>query len=209
MEARWPIVFIIVFHALGLIGLFIPQIQPLIVKLAPFSFAVLFFVLLYIHFSSRRAFLIFALGVFICGFLAEILGVHAGSMFGKYRFGDVLGFRIAAVPLMMGLYFVILVYAAGQMMYYLPFRSVFLRSLFGSISIVIFDYFLEPAAAHFDYWRWESGIVPYQNYLAWFLLCFVLLQLFYAFHLPVKKKSGTILFAAQLTVFMTLYLSSF
>lgn len=206
-EAITPIFFIAVFHFLGLIGLFVPAIQPLIIKLAPFSFLVLFVVLLYINFSAKRLFLIFALGVFICGFLVEILGVHAGPAFAKYQFGDVLGFRIAAVPLMMGMYFVILIYAAGQLMFYLPTRSVFVRAFAGSVALVIFDYFLEPAADRFNYWRWDAGIVPYQNYLAWFLLCFVLLQLFYAIHLPVKKKSGAVLFVAQLVVFMTLYLS--
>lgn len=208
-EATLPIIFIAMFHVLGLIGLFLPSVQPFIVKLAPFSFLVIFLVVLYINFSAKRLFLIFALGVFICGFLAEFLGVHAGGAFAQYRFGDVLGFRVAAVPLMMGLYFVILIYAAGQMLYFLPIRSVFVRSFVGSATIVLFDFILEPSADRFDYWRWADGIVPYQNYVAWFLLCFVLLQFFYALHLPIKRISGAVLFNAQFIVFMTLYLSSF
>ena len=32
-----------------------------------------------------------------------------------------------------------------------------------------FDFLLEPVAVRLDYWRWRDGVIPLQNYVAWFL----------------------------------------
>ena len=36
-----------------------------------------------------------------------------------------------------------------------------------------FDILMEPAAMALNYWNWENGVVPFQNYLAWFVLSFI------------------------------------
>jgi putative membrane protein len=40
--------------------------------------------------------------------------------------------------------------------------------------MVVYDFTLEPAAIHFDMWTWAGGAVPLQNYLAWFVIAFLL-----------------------------------
>ncbi|MDF1560771.1 MAG: carotenoid biosynthesis protein [Bacteroidales bacterium] len=39
----------------------------------------------------------------------------------------------------------------------------------GSLLMVLYDLFLEPAATRFDMWSWEGGIIPLRNYAGWFL----------------------------------------
>jgi putative membrane protein len=42
-----------------------------------------------------------------------------------------------------------------------------------ALLMVIFDFFMEPAAMRLGYWSWRDGVVPLQNYLAWFVLGYV------------------------------------
>jgi putative membrane protein len=39
--------------------------------------------------------------------------------------------------------------------------------------MTLFDFFMEKAAVKLNYWTWESGTIPIQNYIAWFVLGFV------------------------------------
>jgi len=39
----------------------------------------------------------------------------------------------------------------------------------GSLLMVLYDLFLEPAATRLDMWSWEGGIIPLRNYAGWFL----------------------------------------
>lgn len=39
----------------------------------------------------------------------------------------------------------------------------------GSLLMVLYDLFLEPAATRLDMWSWEGGRIPFSNYAAWFL----------------------------------------
>ncbi|RYE32015.1 MAG: carotenoid biosynthesis protein, partial [Sphingobacteriales bacterium] len=205
-ESRKVILILILFHVAGLIGLLVPVLQSFFIQLVPFSMLFLVALLAYINLPDRQLFFIFLFGVFICGFLVEVLGVHSGNIFGKHQFGETLGLKLAAVPLLMGFFIVILIYSVGQLMYLFSIKGTFLKALAGSALIVLFDYFLEPVAARLNYWHWENNKIPVQNYIAWFVLSFVLLQFFYALRLPHKKYTGATLFTAQFILFIALYL---
>lgn len=47
-----------------------------------------------------------------------------------------------------------------------------MKSLFviftGSLLMVAYDLFLEPAAMRLDMWSWECKVIPLKNYLGWF-----------------------------------------
>jgi putative membrane protein len=36
--------------------------------------------------------------------------------------------------------------------------------------MTFFDYLMEPAAIKLGYWVWQGSVIPFQNYLAWFVL---------------------------------------
>jgi putative membrane protein len=36
--------------------------------------------------------------------------------------------------------------------------------------MVLLDFMIEPVAIRLDFWHWQSGIIPLQNYLMWFLV---------------------------------------
>lgn len=51
---------------------------------------------------------------------------------------------------------------------HLAWKSSFII-ITGSLLMVLYDLFLEPAAIRLDMWSWEGGRVPVRNYLAWFV----------------------------------------
>ncbi|PWS30780.1 carotenoid biosynthesis protein [Pedobacter paludis] len=199
---------IIVFHLVGLLGFLIPAAQPYFIRLVPFHLLLMFAVIVFSYNGDIKRLLLFVSGVFLCGFLVEVLGIHTGKIFGSYYYGNTLGYKIAAVPLLMGVNWVILIFSIGQMMKNLKIRNSILASFLGSIALVIFDFFLEPVAMKFDYWHWDWHIIPLQNYIAWFIVSIILLKFYYALGLKQQKYIGSAMFLAQLIFFVVLYMTT-
>jgi putative membrane protein len=53
---------------------------------------------------------------------------------------------------------------------------------------MIFDLILEPVAILLNYWYWKGGIVPIQNYLAWFVLAVIISILYDLLKVSHKTK---------------------
>jgi putative membrane protein len=205
---RIAVAIIAVFHLVGLLGFLIPATQPYFIKLVPFHVLLMFAIIVFSYNAAVKRLLLFVCGVFLCGFLVEVLGVKTGKIFGSYYYGTTLGFKIAAVPLLMGINWVILIFSVGQMMKSFKIRNSILASLAGAIILVGFDYFLEPVAMKFDYWHWDWHFIPVQNYVAWFIVSIILLKFYYALGLKQQKYIGTVMFVSQLIFFVVLYMTT-
>ena len=113
----------------------------------------------------------FWLWAFLCaqlGFWAEYVGVQYEWLFGTYIYGDVLGPKYRAIPVIMGVNWVLVVYAVCATVDYL--RSswpVLAKAALAGISMVLLDLLIEPTAIHLDFWTWASGHPPLQNYIGW------------------------------------------
>jgi len=199
---------IIIFHLVGLIGFIVPSAQPYFIKLIPFHLLLMFAIIVFAYNADVKRLLLFVSGVFLCGFLVEVLGVHTGKIFGSYYYGNTLGYKVFAVPLLMGVNWVILIFSVGQMMKSFKIRNSILASLCGAVSLVVFDYFLEPVAIKFDYWQWDWHQIPIQNYVAWFVVSIILLKFYYALGLKQQKYIGTAMFLSQLFFFVVLYMTT-
>ena len=145
------------------------------------------FVLLIINvpIASRKGLGVFALS-FLVGMTMEIIGVKTEAIFGTYYYGDNLGFKILDVPLMIGVYWGVLVIVTSQMAKSV-FDSYISQSLLGASLMVSLDFLMEHLAARFDFWHFSGGIAGVQNYIAWFVIAFAL-HLFANKYIP---KGGT------------------
>ncbi|WP_051666563.1 carotenoid biosynthesis protein [Pedobacter sp. R20-19] len=199
---------IAVFHMVGLVGFLIPATHPYFMKMVPFHLLLMFAIVVFTYNGDVKRLSLFVCGVFLCGWLVEVLGVHTGKIFGSYYYGNTLGYKIAAVPLLMGVNWVILIFSIGQMMKSLKIRNSILASLSGALILIIFDFFMEPVAMKFDYWQWDWHEVPLQNYIAWFIVSVILLKFYYALGLKQQKYIGTAMFVAQLIFFVVLYMTT-
>ena len=199
---------IIVFHLVGLFGFLIPAAQPYFMKLVPFHLLLMFAIIVFTYNGDVKRLLLFISGVFLCGFLVEVLGVKTGKIFGSYYYGTTLGFKVATVPLLMGVNWVILIYSMGQMIKSFKIRNGIIASLLGGLLLITFDYFLEPVAMKFDYWHWDWHEIPLQNYIAWFIVSVILLKFYYALGLKQQKYIGTTMFLCQFIFFVVLYMTT-
>jgi putative membrane protein len=126
-------------------------------------------------------------------------------VFGEYQYGDVLGFKLLNVPLLIGLNWSMLVFAIG-----VPLSRtalpVWVKVALGSLAMVALDLLIEPVAIHLGFWNWEQVSVPVQNYVAWGLVSAVFFALF--FLLPVRRENpvARYVLAAQVLFFAGLNL---
>jgi putative membrane protein len=118
--------------------------------------------------------ILFFLIVVIVSFIIEIIGVKTGLIFGEYQYSKVLIPQIFDTPVAIGFaWFSTLISSTAILKklidrYYLKLNILF-KSLIIGFLMFVFDYFLEPAAIKLNYWNWQLGIVPFQNYLSWFI----------------------------------------
>jgi putative membrane protein len=123
-------------------------------------------------FDSWKVILGFAIA-FIVGMTMEILGVSTGKIFGNYAYGANLGSKLLDVPYMIGLYWVVLVVITSFIARKFS-NSLILVSSIGAGLMVILDLFIEQMAPRFDFWKFEQHPVPLENYIAWFVIAFIL-----------------------------------
>jgi len=165
------------FHLSGIIGILVGY-EDWFVGLTPLNLLLCFGLVLWnIEPFSFKEILILLIP-FVIGFFAEYIGVHYGFLFGSYRYGDNLGYKLADIPLMIGVNWALLVYASIGISRYFT-NNRFFQTFIASALMVFLDYFIEKSAPRFDFWAFTNGVAPLQNYIGWFFvalfanLCYV------------------------------------
>ncbi len=183
----------VVMHFTGAMGMLFWR-RDWFLMLTPFNLLVMFFLLIWtLPEKNRKIYALFA-GAFSIGVITEMIGVKTGFLFGQYEYGNVLGFKLNGVPILIGINWFIIVYASGMLA--LQVRKLFnppcgateqrtFSKWFGNSVIIdgaviatFFDVIMEPAAVRLGFWSWQNGTIPLMNYLSWFLVSVVILFLF-------------------------------
>lgn len=133
--------------------------------------------------GRRRLALFFVLSVVI-SYLMEEVGVRTGWIFGHYHYGDMLGFKLGHVPLLIPLGWFMMIYPAWVVARAL-LREVDVRQPAGMVVLALvaalvmtgWDMVMDPPMAAAGKWVWEDGGayfgVPPHNYFGWVLNTFV------------------------------------
>jgi uncharacterized membrane protein len=206
MKEREAVKLVIIFHAVGLAGFLVPALQPIFLKLVPWHLLFMFVLLVLSHHELNKKFIFFIILVYSLGYVAEWIGVHTNLLFGDYAYGKTLGFKISDVPLIIGVNWFLVSYAAGVTMQRLRL-NIILRALLGGISLVLLDMLIEPVAIRFDYWHWADNIVPFKNYACWFGLSIVMLTIFELFRFQKQSRVTFVFLIVQFIFFAILHLS--
>jgi len=177
-------------------------------KLTPFNLLFSLIILLSHHKSWNPKTILFLFIIFFSGYLIELLGVKTSLIFGNYQYGESLGIKIFDVPLMIGVNWVMLVYAAGVIANLLPF-PVWLKIVLASLLMVLLDFFIEPFAMQYDLWNWENNTVPLKNYTGWFFCGLVMQSLFFFMKIEKQNVVAVWLYACQYIFFVILYLRGY
>lgn len=183
--------------ALGFEDWFIPK--------TPLNLLVGFgFLILNLNFLSSKSKWAFVIA-FTVGMIVEILGVATGEIFGVYDYGDNMGIKLLDVPYIIGLYWAVLVSATSMMVRKFS-SNVLVVAFLGASAMVILDFFMEIMAGRFDFWHFENGVVPIQNYITWFVVAFGLHIIAFKWIPPRGAKFSWHLYISQLVFFIVTYL---
>ncbi|MFM6976185.1 MAG: carotenoid biosynthesis protein [Sphingobacteriaceae bacterium] len=197
---------VLLFHAVGLLGFLNTEWQSHFIALVPFHLLLMFALLLVSQQTWNRHFLQFVLLTYLGGYGIEYLGVHTGLIFGSYDYGDTLGTKFADIPLLIGVNWVLLIYSVGTSIEYLNLKNKVLNLLLAAAVLVLLDTLIEPVAIQFDYWSWEGGLIPLQNYAAWFLVSLAGCWFFKRMKFTKQNLFGPVLLLAQFLFFIALNL---
>lgn len=156
----------------------------------------------------KKQMVFFFLFVVISSWFLEFTGTKTGYPFGHYSYGKVLKPQIMEVPLAIGFaWFSTLLVSVGMMQRFsrinLRLFSPFKKALIAGVLMTMFDYALEFAAINLGYWSWQIGIVPFFNYLSWFVFGTAYAFIGYKFGILDSRlpKSAHHLFFAQMLFF--------
>jgi putative membrane protein len=174
-------------------------------KLTPFNLLFSLAVMLSHHKSWNRNTVLFLIIIFLAGYFIELLGVKTGLIFGSYQYGESLGIKLFDVPLMIGINWVLLVYATGVVAQLLPF-PVWLKIITASLLMVLLDFFIEPFAMQHDLWNWQHNIIPLKNYIGWLFSALLMQALFFTMKIEKENTVAVWLYACQLFFFIILYI---
>jgi len=119
---------------------------------------------------------------FLAGWLVEVYGVATGNIFGAYHYGRVLGPAPAGVPLVIGINWLVLVYASAHLSF-AAHISPEIRPFLGATAVLLADVVIEPVAVFLGFWTWDTPgegslfVAPMRNYVAWWVFSLILLSL--------------------------------
>jgi putative membrane protein len=195
---------VLLFFTVGFVGFTHPEYSNQFKQLVPFHLLLMFVLMLVSHEDKNKAFWTFLLVTFVAGFLIEFIGVTTGLIFGNYSYGATLGPKIANIPILIGVNWILVIYSAGVFLKTFGIKNHTTRALLGALIITILDFFIEPVAIKYDYWSWAGHDVPFHNYVGWFIFSFLMLRLF--FHLKFRKNNfaAIVLFIVQFVFFFVL-----
>ena len=155
----------------GIIGIISPA-KDWFLPLTPLNLSISF-ILILIHLEVINKKSMIALSIpFFLGFTCEALGVNFGLLFGSYDYGENLGFKIVGVPFIIGVNWVTLTVVTADFSKKIT-NHRWKRVLLGALFMTILDALMEISAPRFDFWEFQGGIVPTQNYIAWFCIALI------------------------------------
>ncbi|CAN5438020.1 hypothetical protein BH23BAC1_BH23BAC1_10880 [soil metagenome] len=187
LKLQAGVVFLLVIHVVGFLGLSFSPYKSFFQNLTPLNLILSAFILFTFHKDHNFLFYLFCLITFLIGFFVEVLGIQTGIIFGNYQYGRALGLKIWETPLIIGLNWLLLIYTTGFICSKLN-KNIFLKAISATILMLLLDILIEPVAIKLDFWKWGSTTIPLQNYVAWGIVSFSLLIMFYLF--PFKKSNS-------------------
>tara|TARA_B100000945_G_C20404969_1_gene609465 strand:+ start:325 stop:966 length:642 start_codon:yes stop_codon:yes gene_type:complete len=199
-------IFIIwLFHLSGILGIIYGN-SDWFVSVTPINLTISF-ILLILNTDLKLKVVLLIFFCFTIGMLAEILGVNYGLIFGNYKYGEVLGYKVLSVPIIIGVNWCILVLITGAMSN-LFFKSYWNKVFCGIFLMLFMDVLIEPIAPILDFWNFEGGIAKFQNYLGWFFVSFPMLIVFHKLKPNVNNSYSFNLYFLQVLFFTILIIKN-
>jgi putative membrane protein len=195
-----------VIYGVGVIGHSIQPLRELMLTLTPFTLLITGGLVIYFLIKDNNEIGKWLVVTYLITFSLEVIGVKTGYVFGNYHYGYVLGPKIFETPIIIGLNWILVILGALIIAKKFIKNSPVTIIIVAPLLAVIFDYILEPVAVKLNYWNWDGGIIPFQNYLAWYVIAFLFSAYFVLLKIELKNKLAANYFMIQFMFFIILNL---
>ena len=194
---------LLLFHASAIIGVSLGY-QDWFVSKTPFTLLLSFALLIWNYpVNNKKTWLLCAL-FFFTGMLAEWIGVNKGWLFGSYSYGNNMGPKLDGVPYLIGIYWAVLTFVTGTISTKIHHNFI-VKIIIGAFLMTLLDFIMEVSAPVFDFWTFNGGVAPLQNYLTWFAVSLGLHWVFQKTKVQGNFMFSFILFLTQLVFFGYFY----
>jgi putative membrane protein len=175
------IALLIIFYLVGIIGLSYKEWQPLFLSLTPYNLLLTLGIFFWSNESLNKKMILSFIITFFIGYGVEVAGVHTGVLFGVYQYGSTLGIKLLDVPLLIGVNWFLLAIASKGIAEKISNNSS-LNIILAALLMVLLDVLIEPVAIQLDFWNWENNVIPFQNFIMWFITALVIQYIFSKLH---------------------------
>ena len=201
---KYLLYFLILIYVSGAIGfLFNPGFFA---PFTPLTLAFTCFVFLIHQPLNNLNYTLSFIGLAVIGFVAEVIGVKTGVVFGNYYYGNALGYKVLGVPLVISLNWGLLINIGVLVATYLSKKPLLIATLAAFI-ITGVDLVIEQVASQMDYWHFSNGIAGIQNYIGWFIISFFTSWLLQKHLVKGDKKIALVFLLLQLFFFGLIYIN--
>jgi putative membrane protein len=154
---------------------------------------------------ADKKFLFAFFSIAFLGFIIEVIGVKTGLVFGKYSYGDGLGFKLLDVPLIISINWAMLIFAGIRIV-----SSIFTYKIkiliVAALLVTVVDLLIEQVAPKLDFWQFDGGLPGLHNYLGWIGVAFFTSYFFYPTIIKGNRSVSLIILILQIIFFTSLYL---
>lgn len=137
----------------------------------------------------------------LIGYFIEVAGVKTGVLFGSYYYGPTLGPHILEVPPTMGVNWILLSLSSFGIFFNLEWNKYLKKGMAAGLMVAL-DYFIEPVAMGLDFWQWEGDVVPFKNYVMWFVTAYIIQFILYKMLPSINQKTSLFVFCLQFVFFL-------
>ncbi len=197
---------IVVFYTVGIVGMSLPDQRDYFASLSFLNLLLSFGIVLLARKVAIKRFIGFLAFCFSIGFVAELIGVHTGLLFGSYHYGENLGVKVFEVPIIIGLNWGILVVISASLVERFQ-MSVYFKVLLATTLMVFLDFLMEPIANDLDFWHWRNDQIPLYNFVCWFVISLILQYFYFNFNkLAESNRVFNVLYTVMVVFFSLLNL---
>ena len=192
--------FLRTWYLVGIVGFAIPWSYEVFRHLIPLNILLTTLIILAYHRPLNYRFGLVTLTIFLLGYGIEVVGVKTGFVFGEYEYGTILGPKIAEVPVILGLNWVLMVYG-GLAITSRTGWGIIPVSLLNALLLTASDFIIEKFAVMTGIWIWAGGHPPLRNYLGWFVFSFIFSLIYFRAVYSQPRKVALVIYIYQLVLF--------
>lgn len=195
--------FLILVYISGSIGFVVNP--PFFSPFTPYTLLLTCLVFLIHSPLADKKFLIAFFSIAFLGFIIEVIGVKTGLVFGKYSYGDGLGFKLLDVPLIISINWAMLIFAGIRIV-----SSIFANKItvlvVAALLVTLIDLLIEQVAPKLDFWQFEGGLPGLHNYIGWIGVAFFISYFFYPTIIKGNRTVSLIILILQIIFFTSLFI---